>query len=117
MRKLFLITLALTATQALSKNTVPPSSPELITKGQAVYKANCAVCHGDTGDGNGPAGSALQPKARNFISEKFKFGSKPEQVFKLIATGSKNTSMASFQHLPEPDRWAVTYYVLSLKKK
>lgn len=100
-----------TAGQAL------PSSPELISKGQASFKTNCAVCHGDKGDGNGPAGASLNPKARNFISEKYKFGSKPEQVFKTISEGSKNTSMAGFAHLSEEERWGLTYYVLGLKKK
>lgn len=95
----------------------PSSSPELIAKGQVLYKTNCAVCHGDKGDGNGPAGAALNPKARNFVTEKFKFGSKPDDVFKTISQGSKNTSMAAFAHIPEQDRWALTYYVLSLKKK
>lgn len=94
-----------------------PSSPELISKGQASYKINCSVCHGDKGDGNGPAGASLNPKARNFISEKYKFGSKPEQVFKTISEGSKNTSMAGFAHLSEEERWGLTYYVLGLKKK
>ncbi len=95
----------------------PPSSPELITKGQVSYKTNCAVCHGDIGDGNGPAGASLNPKARNLISEKFKFGTKPEQVFKTITEGSKNTSMAPFGHLSEEERWALTHFVLSLRKK
>lgn len=95
----------------------PPSSPELIAKGQVSYKTNCAVCHGDKGDGNGPAGASLNPKARNFISEKFKYGTKPEQVFKVITEGSKNTSMASFGHLSEDERWALTHFVLSLRKK
>lgn len=94
----------------------PPSSPEVLAKGQISFKTNCAVCHGDKGDGNGPAGTALNPKARNFISEKFKFGTKPEQVFKVISGGSKNTSMAGFAHLSEDERWSLTYYVLSLRK-
>jgi mono/diheme cytochrome c family protein len=95
----------------------PTSTPELIAKGQASYVANCAVCHGDKGDGNGPAGASLSPKARNFITEKFKYGSKPEQVYKTISEGAKDTAMMAFAHLPEDERWALTYFVLSLVKK
>ncbi len=94
----------------------PPSTPELLAKGEASYKTNCAVCHGDKGAGDGPAGASLTPKARSFAGETFKYGSKPEQVFKTITEGSKNTSMAPFKHLPEEERWALTYFVLSLKK-
>ena len=111
-----LLCVLLTSPMALAGKPLP-SSPELISKGQVSYKTNCAVCHGDKGDGNGPAGASLNPKARNFISEKYKFGSKPEQVFKTISEGSKNTSMAGFAHLSEEERWGLTYYVLGLKKK
>jgi len=30
------------------------------------YKTFCVSCHGENGDGNGPAGMALNPKPRNF---------------------------------------------------
>lgn len=110
-----LMTTLLASTSFAGK--APPSSPELLAKGQASFKTNCTVCHGDKGDGNGPAGASLTPKARNFISEKFKFGVKPEQVFKTITEGSKNTSMTAFGHLSEDERWALTHYVLSLRKK
>jgi mono/diheme cytochrome c family protein len=109
------ITLVLSLPAIASKSL--PSSPELITKGKAAYQTNCAVCHGDRGDGNGPAGASLNPKARNFITDNYKAGSKPEQVFKTISEGLKNTAMAGFSYIPEEDRWGITYYILSLKKK
>lgn len=112
----FVLSLVFLSTFAHAKGP-PASSPDLIAKGQAAYKANCAVCHGDSGDGNGPAGATLNPPARSFIEGKYKFGSKPQQVFKSITEGSKNTSMAPFGHLSEEERWGLTYYVLSLKKK
>lgn len=79
----------------------PASTPKMLDKGQSLFKTNCMVCHGEKGDGNGPAGATLTPKARNFVSKKFKFGSKPEQVFKTITEGSKNTSMTGWSQLPE----------------
>ena len=36
------------------------------TKGEAQYKTLCISCHGEKGDGNGPAGGALTPKPTNF---------------------------------------------------
>jgi mono/diheme cytochrome c family protein len=34
-------------------------------KGQVVYKQYCAMCHGDSGKGDGVAAAALNPKPRN----------------------------------------------------
>ncbi|MCC6806336.1 MAG: cytochrome c [Deltaproteobacteria bacterium] len=93
----------------------PKSTPQLIEKGTAAYKANCEVCHGPAGDGMGPAGQALNPKPRNF-TEPFKAGKKPEQVFKTISEGLPNTAMVGFAQIPEEDRWGLVYYVLSFDK-
>ena len=35
---------------------------EAIAEGQMLYKQNCVSCHGPTGQGDGPAASALEPK-------------------------------------------------------
>jgi mono/diheme cytochrome c family protein len=33
--------------------------------GESVYKTRCEMCHGVNGEGDGPAGQALNPKPRN----------------------------------------------------
>lgn len=40
------------------------------TKGAETYKTLCFTCHGEKGDGNGPAGAALNPKPANFTDAK-----------------------------------------------
>jgi mono/diheme cytochrome c family protein len=95
----------------------PPSTPEAVEKGKAVYSTNCLTCHGEKGDGNGPAGAYMNPKPRDLAKGRFKKGEKPEQVFKTISSGLEGTSMTAFSHLPEDDRWNVTYYILSTFKK
>jgi len=92
------------------------SSPELLKKGEAAYKTNCLICHGEKGDGNGPAGAMMNPKPRSFAKDAFKKGDKPEQIFETISKGLEGTAMASFSYLPEEDRWGLAYYVLKLKK-
>lgn len=93
------------------------STPELLEKGKASYATNCLACHGDKGDGMGPAGQFMNPKPRHFGKDKFKLGNKPQQVFDAISKGLPNTSMTGYGHLPEDERWGLAYYVLSLAKK
>jgi mono/diheme cytochrome c family protein len=95
----------------------PKATPELLEKGKASYTTNCATCHGDKGDGNGVAGAMMNPKPRNFATDKFKKGDKPEQVFKTITDGLAGTSMVGFKHLSDDERWALTHYVLSFRQK
>ena len=80
------------------------------------FMMNCMACHGPTGAGDGPGAAALNPKPRAYATEKFKQGEKPEEVFKTLSTGLPNTPMVSFAHLSEDERWALSYWVLELKK-
>jgi mono/diheme cytochrome c family protein len=93
----------------------PKSTPALLEKGKTSYTRNCLACHGETGDGNGPTGKFLRPKPRDFRTEPFKQGNKPEEVFNTISKGVPNTPMVAFSTLPEEERWALAYYVLELQ--
>ena len=116
-RGFFVILLVWVSGYAAAGGPPPPSSPELIAKGGKTFRTSCASCHGNLGDGKSPVAGTLSPKPRNFVSEAFKFGNQPEQVFKTISEGSKGTAMPPFAFLPEGDRWGLVYYVLSLQKK
>lgn len=41
---------------------------DALTAGQAIYAAQCASCHGDTGAGDGPAAASLDPPATDFTA-------------------------------------------------
>jgi len=94
----------------------PKPTPQLLEKGKASFTTNCAACHGDKGLGDGPAAVALNPKPRNYTTDKFKNGEAPEDIFKTLAQGLPNTAMVAFAHLPEEERWALAYWVVELKK-
>ncbi|MEW5853624.1 MAG: cytochrome c [Myxococcota bacterium] len=90
----------------------PQKSPELLGKGKTSFTTNCVLCHGEKGDGNGPAGAQMNPKPRDFSDVKsYKNGSKPEQIFKTLAEGIPGSAMVPFAHLSEEERWALAYYV------
>lgn len=96
----------------------PKSSPQLTEKGKASYKINCASCHGDNGDGKGPAGAALNPPPRNLAEPAaFVQGNTRDKVFNTITKGIPGKAMIAFGHLSEEDRWGLTDYVLEFGKK
>ena len=41
--------------------------------GKVLFNTNCATCHGETGQGNGPLGASLNPPPRDFTKAQFKF--------------------------------------------
>ncbi len=100
---------------SLARAAEPPKkTPELVAKGQADYARYCASCHGAKGEGDGPAAKSLKPKPRNFVSEPLK-NPKVSGVYETVSNGVKGTAMIPFKHLSDEDRWALSYYVLSLK--
>ena len=57
------------------------------TKGEAQYKTLCISCHGEKGDGNGPAGGALTPKPTNFTDAANAPRLTEEWVYKMVKDG------------------------------
>ncbi len=96
----------------LNKLRIP--TPELVAHGKQLFLVNCASCHGPEGRGNGERAAELNPKPRNYHTEKFKFGATSPEIFNTIANGSPGTSMPAFALLPAEDRWALVHYVRSL---
>ena len=48
-------------------------SEELRSSGRRTYETYCIGCHGDKGEGNGPAAEFLTPAPRNFVNGDYKF--------------------------------------------
>jgi len=52
------------------------------------FNTACAACHGQAGDGNGPAGAALNPKPANFTDPEFWASRDEERIFNVIRNGA-----------------------------
>jgi cytochrome c oxidase cbb3-type subunit 2 len=100
----------------------PPASKTLVQRGAEVWKqAKCWECHGQEGKGDGEKAEGLKddfgfpiPPA-NLTTGQFKSGPTAKDIFRTMSTGLMGTPMPSFaDSLSEEDRWALSYYVLSL---
>ncbi len=94
------------------------SSKQIVLLGQEVYQANCAVCHGVLGDGNGPAASMFAIRPRDFRPAIFKFRSTPsgslptdDDLLRTVTRGVRWTAMIGRPDLPEYTRRAVIEYI------
>jgi cytochrome c oxidase cbb3-type subunit 2 len=95
-----------------------PRSEEWIAHGKEVYERRCLGCHGEKGDGNGPAATFLyNQRPRDFNSAVFKFRLTSEPVptdgdlLRTISRGVRGTAMPAWYELPLNDRLAVIQYI------
>lgn len=90
----------------------------LLQRGKLVYEKYCIGCHGEYGDGNGPASVRLLTKPRDFTSGIFKFRSTDSSslpletdLYRTITRGLARVSMPAFPLMPETEKVAVIEYV------
>jgi mono/diheme cytochrome c family protein len=93
-------------------------SSALKEEGAQVYTHYCVGCHGENGDGQGPAAPMLIVKPRDFTKGIFKFRSTPsgtlptdEDLYKIISRGVYRTSMPDWGLLTERERLGVIQYI------
>jgi cytochrome c oxidase cbb3-type subunit 2 len=115
-----------TAAQVMSENgssaaSAPgkrPVTEKDARAGKPLFIRECAGCHGERGDGAGPAAAFLDPKPRNFTKKLFKLrttqGPVPTtaDILRTIERGIPGSSMPSFAFLTAEERKLIAAYVL-----
>lgn len=90
----------------------PAAYDGLVGRGAKVYAANCFVCHGGDGNGEGPWAPTLSTPARDFTDSGWMSSQSDGVFFTSILRGVPGTPMPSFAgRLSERDIWAVTAYL------
>ncbi|MGH9476261.1 MAG: cbb3-type cytochrome c oxidase subunit II [Terriglobales bacterium] len=91
-------------------NPYPPTVAEL-ARGEFVYQQECIYCHGQVGDGNGPAARYLNPKPFNFTLLKRESWS-GGLLYYQIMNGITGSAMPYFKEdLESAKIWAVSNYI------
>ena len=96
-------------------NTTEKAGGASMATGKAVYDSYCLECHGPNGEGDGPAGMALNPKPRNYAKDGFKYGSSLEEVRITVREGIEGTAMQEWREvLTEDEITEVSNFVKTL---
>jgi len=102
--------------------TIPPldikqaaqPTQEIISQGESIYGTVCASCHGEGGEGNGPASTGLNPAPRNFTNaDGWKNGIKISGIYKTLEEGIPGTAMISYDYLLPAEKIGLAHYIRS----
>jgi mono/diheme cytochrome c family protein len=90
------------------------NNEESIIKGEKIFKNTCWTCHGNSGNGDGPAAAALKPKPAKFTSDIVQNQSDGALFWKLSEGRGK---MSSYKmNLTTEQRWQLVNFIRTLKK-
>ncbi len=85
-----------------------------VASGLRLYRAHCAVCHGETGYGDGPAAAGLSPRPANLTAGHTRDHTAGD-LFWWITHGIKGSAMPGFgDRLAEEERWDLVNAVRAL---
>lgn len=90
-------------------------------KGKVIYDQWCSSCHGEKGDGKGPATDFVFPKPRDFTKGTYKFKSTgsgepalDSDIIRTIREGNPGTSMPAWKRFSDDEVKALTVYLKQL---
>lgn len=75
-------------------------------KGRAFYQANCATCHGEKGDGQGPRAYFINPRPVSFLSDASRAKLNRPTLFTIVSAGKLGTEMPAWRQVLSPQQIA-----------
>jgi cytochrome c oxidase cbb3-type subunit 1 len=106
----------------------PAVTPTSLENGKALFQANCALCHGDTGQADGALaqpgmlvddwGEPIRPAHLSLPAGSpggVKLGHAGPRLYQTIVAGIGATPMPPFEGLKSEEVWDLVHYVQSLR--
>jgi high-affinity iron transporter len=93
---------------------VAPREAPNLGSAAADFNAQCAICHGAAGRGDGPGAKGLTPPPADLTDAARMGGHSVFGIYNTITLGIKGTAMTGFASLGEAQRWALAFYVSGL---
>lgn len=108
--------------EGAAKNQNPlgaDSSDAILKVGLKYYTTQCAVCHGEKGEGslaaNSPVGTKMALQPPSLLSDKIRSWT-DGQIYHVITVGQGMMGPYA-SHIPQRYRWQVVNYIRSLQKE
>ncbi len=109
------LTSTLAAGLGVALDEIPARAP-VLARGEEVYRATCASCHGVGGKADGPAAAGLNPPPANLADLAALKEQSPLDFYRRITIGVVGTAMPAYETaLSTEDRWAVAVYASTLR--
>ena len=105
-----------TAAATNAASDIPKATPDLLAKAKKLYGYDCAMCHGETGDGKGDLSADYSTKLKDLTDPATLKDYSDEQLLQLIKDGKGDMPPEGKRAKPD-DLWGLAYYVRSLAKK
>jgi len=107
-----------------SGDAFPAAVGDAAARGRSLFSTNCAICHGERGDGRGMAAHMLAEPPRDFLPGIYKFRSTPtgalptdEDLLRTVTDGVRWTGMVGRPDLPEADRRSLVAFLKTLSPR
>lgn len=90
-----------------------PVSAEAISRGERLFMQNCAMCHGDGAQGDGPLRETIWPPPSDLtIYTSWHFDG---ELYWFVTKGVDGTDMPAFENvLSDEDRWSIIHFLRTL---
>jgi len=87
---------------------------ESVVQGAQLFAKNCAVCHGEGGEGDGPGSVGLDPPPANLRLEAIQANS-DGTFYYIITHGVEGSAMPAWERtLSDEERWDLVNFIRSL---
>ena len=88
------------------------------SRGEQLYRENCALCHGEKADGRGARSMGLNARPANFTEPVWARPESATRAFQAISRGVPGSAMPSWESALSPeDRWALVAFLVSVSER
>ena len=91
----------------------PAKLADLQRKGAVIFARNCQGCHGEMGDGQGPAAEGLLPRPAGLIEANYTI----KHLVSVLMNGIPGTAMPAWRDLPKSEIEALVAHLKTLPER